>query len=384
MEVIHIVLGKANPERMNGVNKVVHEMAIQQKEYGLNVSVWGITADTTENFGTRPFRTRLFRKSTNPFGLPEKFAEALSVQPTDTVFHIHGGWVPVFSTVAAALRGAGFGYVFTPHGAYNTIAMQRNKWIKNIYFRLFEKSLLEGASKIHHIGQSETSGLGTIYTGNNIIELPYGYKTAGKTIEKNPSAGKFVIGFIGRLDIYTKGLDLLVSAFRKVAGKMPEAELWITGDSEERPRLEQMAGELFTAGKMVFTGSKFGAEKEEILASLDVFAHPSRNEGLPASVLEAAAAGIPCVVTKATNLGHQIAAANAGIAIADGNEVQLAEALTVLYDLWKKGELKNMGFNGTKMVIDMFSWESLLPKYEAMYANVLNHKKPSPKFAVIP
>ena len=91
-----------------------------------------------------------------------------------------------------------------------------------------------------------------------------------------------------------------------------------------------------------------------------------------------------CVVTKATNLGHQIAAANAGISIDDGNEVQLAEALTVLYDLWKKGELKNMGFNGTKMVIDMFSWESLLPKYEAMYANVLKNKKPSPKFAVIP
>jgi len=45
MRVIHVVLGKANPDRMNGVNQVVHHLATEQVERGDEVEVWGITAD---------------------------------------------------------------------------------------------------------------------------------------------------------------------------------------------------------------------------------------------------------------------------------------------------------------------------------------------------
>jgi hypothetical protein len=43
MEIIHIVLGKANPDRMNGVNKVVYQLATKQVEFGENVAVWGLS-----------------------------------------------------------------------------------------------------------------------------------------------------------------------------------------------------------------------------------------------------------------------------------------------------------------------------------------------------
>ena len=43
MEIIHLILGKANPNRMNGVNKVVHELATTQVEKGISAEVWGIT-----------------------------------------------------------------------------------------------------------------------------------------------------------------------------------------------------------------------------------------------------------------------------------------------------------------------------------------------------
>ena len=50
MEIIHLVLGKANPLRMNGVNKVVHELAEQQCASGLKASVWGITAQPVHDY----------------------------------------------------------------------------------------------------------------------------------------------------------------------------------------------------------------------------------------------------------------------------------------------------------------------------------------------
>jgi len=51
-----------------------------------------------------------------------------------------------FFKAARALRRAGLRYVVTGHGAYNTVAMQKSKWVKKTYFQLFEKSLIKGAA----------------------------------------------------------------------------------------------------------------------------------------------------------------------------------------------------------------------------------------------
>lgn len=66
MEIIHLILGKANPDRMNGVNKVVFQLASQQAAAGRKVAVWGITKDTTHNYGARNFETQLFRAAAVP------------------------------------------------------------------------------------------------------------------------------------------------------------------------------------------------------------------------------------------------------------------------------------------------------------------------------
>ena len=60
MKIIHLVLGKANPLRMNGVNKLVHEMATTQQEMGYNVNLWGITENPIHDYPPRNYRTVLF------------------------------------------------------------------------------------------------------------------------------------------------------------------------------------------------------------------------------------------------------------------------------------------------------------------------------------
>ena len=63
MEIIHLILGKANPERMNGVNKVVHEMATNQVQRGYLVQVWGITPKPVHDYPDRIFTTCLLYTS---------------------------------------------------------------------------------------------------------------------------------------------------------------------------------------------------------------------------------------------------------------------------------------------------------------------------------
>ncbi len=297
MEIIHLILGKANPDRMNGVNKVVYQLASRQAISGKKVSVWGITKDLTHNYGKRAFNTRLFQASKNPFGLDKELTKALLELEEDAIVHLHGGWIPTYATLGRFMRKNRIPFVLTPHGAYNTVAMQRNRVVKKLYFELFEKSLLIGSRKVHSLGESEVSGLNEMFSNTKTMKLPYGFESPALTDPVSAPTREFVVGFVGRLDVHTKGLDTLMEAFESFLFKNPDAKLWIVGDGEGRATLEKAIAQNGLEENVVMWGGRFGEEKDELMRQMTVFAHPSRNEGLPVAVLEAAAMGIPSVVT---------------------------------------------------------------------------------------
>ncbi|MEN7549946.1 glycosyltransferase family 4 protein [Rapidithrix thailandica] len=368
MEIIHVVLGKVNPERMNGVNKVVYQLVSRQVTARKNASVWGITNELSHNYGERNFETRLFKAQTNPFTVDKSLVQAIQGQKGKAVFHLHGGWVPTFSKVSALLYHKEIPFVFTPHGAYNTIAMQRSKWRKKLYFQLFEKQLLNRAAKIHCIGQSEVSGIRSIYPTNKTFLLPYGFEINPIPVRQDQAnQAPFTLGFVGRLDIYTKGLDVLLSAFAAFQRKVKNTQLWIVGDSTERNKLDKMISAKHLQGKVTLWGSKYGWEKEELMQKMHLFAHPSRNEGLPSAVLEASAMGIPCIVTRATNVGEAIVRYQSGLVIENEDVAALEKAIHDLYQQWKENRLTLMAANAQKMVKVEFSWNRIIHAFDELY-----------------
>lgn len=367
MEIIHVVLGKANPERMNGVNKVVYQLATKQKLLGKNVSVWGITKDLTINYGERNFNTILFKAYRNKFKLDKAFISALKLKAGNAIFHLHGGFNPIFYSISKQLAKHNIPFVFTPHGAYNTIAMQRNGFIKKLYLSLFERPLLKRSAVIHSIGISEVAGLQSIYSNSKCKLVPYGYE-ANTTETAVSLVGNFIVGFCGRLDIYTKGLDLLVKAFAKFTVAAPNAKLWIIGDSDERDDFFNLVKEEGIADNVVFYGSVFGQEKVDLLKQLNVFAHPSRNEGLPASVLEAASLGLPCVVTRATNTGEFIEKYDAGVVVEQPDVNELYKALLQIKSAIDTNGFDSFSLRCKAMVVEEFNWNKVVVDFDTMYA----------------
>ncbi len=361
MEIVHLILGKANPERMNGVNKVVHQLATKQTENGQNVSVWGITKDLEENFGTRNFKTRLFKKSRNPFAIPTLLKKAIEASATDTVFHLHGGWIPVFFSLSLFLKKNNRKMVITAHGSYNQIAMNKNKTLKKWYYRFFEKKVLFSAETIHCIGQSEEEGLQNFHSTKKSVLVPYGFEMQPAENLNITQNQEIIFGFIGRLDIFTKGLDTLLEAFAKTTKEIPKAQLWIVGEGNQKNTLVELISELALEKNVFLLGGKFGKEKEEILQKIDVFVHPSRNEGLPASVLEAASFGKPCIITDATNLGNEIRKYNCGMSISSQNSRELAQTMWKMHQIWKnQPEFLIIRKNAIKMVFEAFNWKKVL------------------------
>lgn len=367
MEIIHLILGKANPNRMNGVNKVVHQWASKQVEFGTKVSVWGITKEITHNYEARNFKTKLFKAQKNPFALAANLKEAILNKKGKAIFHFHGGWIATYFSISTFLNKHTIPYIITPHGAYNTIAMQRSKWIKKIYFKLFENSVLKNARKIHLIGESEILGLKKMYKKSNLALVPYGFESTENTI-KRIKRDHFIIGFVGRIDIYTKGLDLLINAFKKFQEQMPNTKLWIIGDSEERLQLKELITNNNLEDKVILFGKKFGNDKIKLMQQMDIFVHPSRNEGLPASVLEACDLGIPNVVTRATNMAKSIADSNAGIVVKNEDVQSLTNAFSTLYKEKKNGKLEQIGSNAQKMVKSIYSWKKVMTDVNLLYS----------------
>lgn len=367
MEIIHLILGKANPQRMNGVNKVVYQLATHQKKQGRNVSIWGITKNVTRNFDEREFETRLYPASKNPFGVSVQLREAIKKKASknDVVFHLHGGWVPVYVSLSKLFNRYKIRFVLTGHGAYNTVAMQRSKWVKKIYYHLFEKKVLNRAYKIHSIGQSEVDGLEQIYQNNKNFLLPYGFQLHTSAVRKQPNQNAFTIGFVGRLDTWTKGLDLLIQAFNEFQKMDKHSTLWIVGDGSGKTDLVKYIKEN-NVENVVLWGSKFGEEKDNLISQMHVFVHPYRNEGLPASVLEASAMGVPVIVSKPTNVAESVARFKAGIALASNSKEDLIEAFTQLKKS-KDNDMKTLSENAKKMVTEAYLWENLIGNYDTLY-----------------
>ncbi|OUJ69829.1 glycosyltransferase family 4 protein [Hymenobacter crusticola] len=368
MKVIHLILGKANPERMNGVNKVVHALATQQHRAGWNVEVWGITADVTSNYPAREFSTRLFRAQRNPFQLAKELIAALASEFEQAVVHLHGGFVPAYYAAARQLNTLSIPYVVTPHGSYGAQAMRKNGLVKRLYLRLCESYLLRNAAQIHCLGLSEVLGVQQLHSSLRTCLLPYGFELpALETI--HPSVEKpevFRVGFCGRLDENHKGLHCLITGFGEFARQHPSAELWLIGDGPDRARVERWSAEV-PAGTVKVLGSRYGEDKLALLRQLNVFAHTSYYEGLPTAVLEAAALGLPCVVTEATNLGSYVRQFACGQVLAEAQPAQLTHSLEQLYQQWCSTSPAHVSQRSREMVAKAFAWPSLLHEYNQMY-----------------
>jgi len=364
MEIIHIVLGKVNPDRLNGVNKVVYNLATEQHKAGRNVQVWGITSNTVHDYPERNFKTVLFQSARFFFMLDKALRKSI-LENNNAVFHLHGGWIPVFSSLAKFFAKHQIKYVLTPHGAYNEVAMQRSSFRKKLYFKLFEKAVLRHVLQVHSIGDSEVHGLKKIFPKAKSFLLPYGFESAASYAY--PIKNKdFTIGFVGRLDTYTKGLDLLMEAFTTFQMSHPNSKLWIVGDGEGKVYLENFIQEK-QLKNVVLWGKKFGKEKDDLISKMHVFAHPSRNEGLPTAVLEAASLGTPTIVTYATNLADYVAAYQAGISVENENVAALVQGMTTLQKAFETEDAKTYKDGAKRMLNESFSWPALVEKYDQLY-----------------
>ncbi len=116
----------------------------------------------------------------------------------------------------------------------------------------------------------------------------------------------YIFGF-GRLT-YSKGFDLLLRAFAKLADAYPEVDLIVGGDGEESGKLAQMAAALKLNGRVIFPGRLSPEEVVRYLNGCRFLAIPSRSETFGIIALEGLAAGKPVLATNTGGLPETLSA----------------------------------------------------------------------------
>lgn len=104
----------------------------------------------------------------------------------------------------------------------------------------------------------------------------------------------FVIGHIGRFSIQ-KNHDFLIEVFYKVVSEIPNAKLMLVGEGTLKDRIKEKVQELNLSDKVLFLGQR--NDIPQLLQAMDVFCLPSKFEGLSIALVEAQAAGLPCIVS---------------------------------------------------------------------------------------
>jgi glycosyltransferase involved in cell wall biosynthesis len=362
MKIIHIVLGKANPNRMNGVNKVVHSLSTVQKKMGHDVEILGLTntpeIDKVErNYDISFYKRKKFLLDINLKNYIKK------IDSGNAIVHIHGGFIIDFYFTAKLLNKKNIRYIFTSHGAYNEEAFKKSFYVKKIFFYFFDSYVLNHAWKVQFLGKSEYQYIDSLITsiskvlipnGQNMDELNFSYTKIYST--KRP-----VFGFLGRIDIHTKGLDYLFDAFLTYKIDGGKGVLWMVGDGKDLERLKLLSKEYELENDIIFFGSKYGNSKLNLIFNMDIFVHTSRFEGFPMAVLEAAGLRRPLLVSEGTNFGSFVKEYQCGMVIGEGT-LNNTPSLLKAFELLTEGEIKLMQDNAIKMIQKKFNWESISEK----------------------
>jgi glycosyltransferase involved in cell wall biosynthesis len=358
MRIVHILKGKANPDTLNGVNRVVHWMATSQLRLGHEVEVWGLAESMTPPAHPREYRLRLFPVTRPRVTLAPEIKAALATLSPGTWVHFHSVFIPEYPAIARLLTRRGFAYGITPHGGYDPGRFNKHRWRKRLYFAAREASYLRHAAWIQAIGVSEIQDILDLAPRARVMLIANCQHSIPARAAALPSdTERPLFGYCGRLATDHKGLDYLLAGFAAYKARGGTGELWLIVDGEDRASLERQAATSGAAGQVRFLGVRYGEEKLDLVAGFDAFIHSSRWDVLPGACLEAASLGRPLVVSRETNLGEFVERSGAGLVLDETSANGVARALERVRQLYDNRQLEPMGENARLLIEKEFRWE---------------------------
>lgn len=176
-----------------------------------------------------------------------------------------------------------------------------------------------------------------------------------------------VVGTVGRLN-EVKSQDVLIRAFAGLHAHHPASHLLLVGDGPARQELERLTAELKLTDFVHFAG--YQSEPHRFLQAMDLFALPSRMEGMPLAILEAWASKLSVVATRVGGVPKLVEDGKTGLLIEAGDCAALQSRLEQLIE--NPSLASQIADSGLDQVSHCYSAARMAMDYNRHYHNLLD------------
>lgn len=250
-----------------------------------------------------------------------------------------------------------------PAAAHAPLPFRRRAWLFGCYFPL--EALLARLGTVIVPSSAMADYLVSVgLPRTRLVVIPSGIDAVPEPApDRPPNSGPVKVITVANLEVW-KGVDLLIEALAQVDEPVT---LDVYGDGTERARLEAQAAARGVAA--TFHGHRPDVRSQ--LSEADLFVLPSRAENLPVSILEAMAAGLPVVATRAGGVPELVDDGVTGLLARPDDAGSLAAAIAAL--VGDAARRRRYGDAGRTRARDQFPTEAVaartLELYEAACAS---------------
>jgi glycosyltransferase involved in cell wall biosynthesis len=295
-------------------------------------------------------------------GVPIRFLVAVMLHRPSLV-HIHTSQAGSFlrkATVAAMCRGMGLPYILHVHGStfdhWASVGGRVRRWAVG--------RTLTGAAVVVALSESWRSRLEALSPSARVTVVHNGVLVPS---EPSSRAEPTTVVFLGRLS-QRKGVDLITQAVRCTQEKGVDA-VWVLAGDGDREQVIAERNSLPYPDRVLVPGWMGPEERAALLSRASVFVLPSRDEGLPLSMLEAMSYGLTCVVSSVGGIPEVIINRVNGLLVDPLDVERLVAAVELAVC---DAELSRvLGAEARRTVLAGFSSECVALGLERVYGEVL-------------
>lgn len=344
-----------------------------------------------------------------------KLAEVARTLPPSRIYHsVSTGYAGLLGVLLHHRTGRPF--VITEHGIYTKerkIDLAQAEWIKESneekqgglrggvgYVRQLWIRFFEGIGRLAY---SAADPIISLYEGNRRRQISDGAAAERTQVIPNgidldrfaplrarrPKEIPLVLGLIGRV-VPIKDIKTFIRSMRGVCNRLPDAEGWVIGPTDEDPtyarECEDLVSSLSLTGRVKFLGFQ---KVEDILPKLGLLVLTSISEAQPLVLLEGFASGVPAIATNVGSCREIIeggapedqAIGKAGALVSIANPDATAEAAVALLgdgERWHKAQQA-----GIERVERFYTQRDMLANYRRTYNEAMQRQRSQPELKLV-
>lgn len=283
-------------------------------------------------------------------------------------------YIKEYLDIAKELKKLNIPYTIIPRCSMTKAAQQKSFIKKIIGNTLFFNKFISEAAFIHLLTENEYKESNKLFKIKNKVIIGNGFDTPDKTYKHNNNE-IFKVLYIGRYNIYHKGLDVLLKAikYQKEYFEKNKFKFVFWGNDSDNgiQKIKEIIKKYHIEKLVEINNEIFGKEKEKEILGSNLFIHTSRLEGHPTSIIEAISYGIPVFVTPGTNVYEDVKNNNLGF-VSKLNYKQIANKLIEAFE--NKNKYNKITENEIKFAKVNYNWENIAKKIIKLYQKEINHK----------